>query len=45
LEILAVGVRVGLGLYFAWVNREWSATTKAAGLAAGARCSPAAGRC
>ena len=33
LAVLAVGVPVGLGLYFAWVTRDWSARTKAAGLA------------
>ena len=25
---------IGLGVYLAWVNRDWSATTKAAGFAA-----------
>ncbi len=27
---------IGLGLFFAWVNRDWSATTKATGFAAAA---------
>jgi peptidoglycan/LPS O-acetylase OafA/YrhL len=31
----SVGLPVGLGLYLAWVDREWSATTKAIGLAVG----------
>ena len=34
LATLSVGVPIGLGLYFAWVNRDWRATTKAAGFAA-----------
>jgi hypothetical protein len=34
LAVLAVGVPVGLGLYFAWVNRDWMARTRAAGFAA-----------
>jgi pimeloyl-ACP methyl ester carboxylesterase len=36
LATLPVGFPIGLGIYFAWVNRGWSAATKAAGLAAGA---------
>jgi pimeloyl-ACP methyl ester carboxylesterase len=31
---LSVGLPIGLGIYLAWVNRDWSATTKATGLAA-----------
>ena len=34
LAALAVGVPVGLGLYFAWVNRGWSVSTRATGFAA-----------
>jgi hypothetical protein len=30
---LSAGVPIGLGLYFAWVNRDWSARTKATGFA------------
>jgi hypothetical protein len=33
LATLSVGLPIGLGLYFAWVNRESSAGTKATGLA------------
>jgi hypothetical protein len=33
LAVLSVGVPVGLGIYFAWVNRDWSARTKAMGFA------------
>ena len=33
---LAVGIPVGLGVYLAWVKRDWSETTKAIGLAAAA---------
>jgi hypothetical protein len=29
-----VGVPIGLGVYFAWVNRDWSAKTKTTGFAA-----------
>jgi hypothetical protein len=36
LAAFAVGVPIGLGLYFAWVNRDWSARTKTTGLAAAA---------
>jgi pimeloyl-ACP methyl ester carboxylesterase len=36
LATLPVGVPIGLGIYFAWVNRGWSAGTKAAGLAVAA---------
>jgi hypothetical protein len=36
LAALSVGVPIGLGIYFAWVNREWSAETKAMGFAAAA---------
>ena len=31
---LSVGVPIGLGIYFAWVHRDWSARTKATGFAA-----------
>jgi hypothetical protein len=34
LAALSIGVPVGLCVYFAWTNRDWSATTKWAGLAA-----------
>jgi pimeloyl-ACP methyl ester carboxylesterase len=34
LAALSVGVPVGLGIYLAWVNRDWSAQTKATGFAA-----------
>jgi pimeloyl-ACP methyl ester carboxylesterase len=34
LAALSVGLPVGLGIYFAWVNRDWTAVTKATGLAA-----------
>jgi hypothetical protein len=34
LGALSIGVPVGLGLYLAWVNRAWTARTKAIGLAA-----------
>jgi hypothetical protein len=34
LAALAAGVPIGLGIYLAWVNRDWSARTKTAGLAA-----------
>ena len=27
LAVLSVGVPVGLGIYWAWVHRDWSATT------------------
>jgi hypothetical protein len=36
LATLSVGLPVGLGLYLAWVNRDWSARTKATGFAAAA---------
>jgi pimeloyl-ACP methyl ester carboxylesterase len=36
LTTLSIGVPVGLGLYLAWVNRDWSGTTKAIGFAAAA---------
>jgi hypothetical protein len=36
LGVLSVGVPVGLGIYFAWVNRDWSARTKTMGFAAAA---------
>src|SRR5207249_9471309 len=36
LATLPVGVPIGLGIYFAWVNRDWSATTKTTGFAAAA---------
>jgi hypothetical protein len=31
---LSVGLPIGLGIYLAWVNRNWSARTKATGFAA-----------
>jgi len=31
LAVLSVGVAIGLGTYWAWVHRDWSATTKAKG--------------
>jgi pimeloyl-ACP methyl ester carboxylesterase len=34
LNVLAVGVPVGLGIYLAWVDREWPARNKVAGLVA-----------
>ncbi len=34
LATLSVGLPIGLGIYFAWVNRDWSARTKTTGLAA-----------
>ena len=34
LAVLGMGAPIGLGLYFAWVDRRWSLGTKAAGLAA-----------
>jgi hypothetical protein len=34
LAALAIGIPIGLGVYFAWTNRDWSAVTKSAGLAA-----------
>jgi RND superfamily putative drug exporter len=34
LATLSIGVPIGLAVYFAWVNRDWSAKTKAAGFAA-----------
>jgi hypothetical protein len=33
LAVLSVGVPITLGLYFAWVNRDWSVTTKVTGFA------------
>jgi pimeloyl-ACP methyl ester carboxylesterase len=33
---LSVGLPTGLGIYFAWVNRDWSTGTKATGFAAAA---------
>ena len=36
LATLSVGVPIGLGVYFAWVNRDWSAKTKSTGFAAAA---------
>ena len=36
LAALSVGVPVGLALYFAWVNPDWSARTKTTGFAAAA---------
>jgi uncharacterized membrane protein YfcA len=34
LAALSIGTPVGVCVYFAWTNRDWSATTKCAGLAA-----------
>jgi uncharacterized membrane protein YfcA len=34
LAVLSVGTPIGLGIYLAWVNRDWSVTTKLAGFAA-----------
>jgi uncharacterized membrane protein YdfJ with MMPL/SSD domain/pimeloyl-ACP methyl ester carboxylesterase len=34
LAALSVGLPVGLGVYFAWVDRDWSSLTKATGFAA-----------
>jgi hypothetical protein len=31
-----VGLPIGLGIYFAWVRRDWSATIKTTGLVASA---------
>jgi uncharacterized membrane protein YdfJ with MMPL/SSD domain/pimeloyl-ACP methyl ester carboxylesterase len=31
LAVLSVGVPIGLGIYWAWVHRDWSATSKTAG--------------
>jgi TAP-like protein len=31
---LSTGLPIGLGIYFAWVNRDWSAETKTTGFAA-----------
>jgi pimeloyl-ACP methyl ester carboxylesterase len=36
LVILSVGVPIGLGIYWAWVHRDWSARSKGLGLAAAA---------
>lgn len=36
LAALSVGVPIGLGVYFAWVNRDWSSRTKTTGFAAAA---------
>jgi pimeloyl-ACP methyl ester carboxylesterase len=36
LSALSAGVPIGFGVYFAWVNRDWSARTKAIGFAAAA---------
>jgi pimeloyl-ACP methyl ester carboxylesterase len=33
LAVFSVGVPVGLGIYWAWVHREWSAQSKGVGLA------------
>jgi hypothetical protein len=34
LAALSVGLPIGIGVYFAWVNRDWTAVTKATGFAA-----------
>jgi pimeloyl-ACP methyl ester carboxylesterase len=36
LAAFSVGVPIGVSIYFAWVNRSWSARTKATGFAAAA---------
>jgi pimeloyl-ACP methyl ester carboxylesterase len=36
LAAVSVGVPVGLGIYFAWVNRDWSAQARTTGFAAAA---------
>lgn len=36
LTALSVGLPIGLGIYLAWVNRDWSARTKGTGFAAAA---------
>ena len=36
LAAISIGVPIGLGIYLAWVNPDWSATTKASGFAAAA---------
>jgi hypothetical protein len=36
LAVLSVGVPVGLGLYWAWVHRDWSRKTKTTGFAVAA---------
>jgi pimeloyl-ACP methyl ester carboxylesterase len=36
LVALSIGVPVGLGIYLAWVNRDWSTQSKGVGLAAAA---------
>ena len=35
LAALSVGLPIGLGIYWAWVNRDWTATTKFTGFVAG----------
>jgi pimeloyl-ACP methyl ester carboxylesterase len=34
LAALSIGGPIGLGIYFAWINRDWTARTKITGLAA-----------
>jgi hypothetical protein len=34
LAVLSVGVPIAFGIYWAWVDRDWSARTKTAGLLA-----------
>ena len=36
LAVLTIGVPVGLGIYWAWVHRDWAARTKTVGFAAAA---------
>jgi hypothetical protein len=36
LAAVSVGAPIGLGIYFAWVKRDWSAATKTTGFAAAA---------
>ncbi len=36
LAAFSVGLPIGLGIYFAWTNRDWSAQTKSTGVAAAA---------
>jgi hypothetical protein len=34
LAVLSVGVPIGLGIYYAWVDRDWSSRTRTAGIVA-----------
>jgi Na+(H+)/acetate symporter ActP len=31
--VVSAGVTIGLGMYFAWVHRDWSASTRSTGFA------------